>query len=184
MESLPSWIKEARARWKYRGDERPSFAAPVHEGQESVWDYPRPPRIERDVRHVVIRFHDFTLADSRGTLRVLETASPPTFYVPREDIRMDALHSVPSVSFCEWKGEATYWTISHEGQTARNAGWSYEKPLSGFEPIAGHIGFYATTLHCFVDGVRVLPQPGGLYGGWVTPEIAGPFKGAFGTELW
>ena len=184
MENMPAWIKKARAHWKYRGEGRPPFASPVAEGQESVWDYPRPPRVEKDSRHILVRLNQQTIAETHSAYRILETASPPTFYLPRNDIQMEHLQSVSSSSFCEWKGQATYWTVIHGGQSMRNAGWSYEDPFPGFEAIAGYIAFYAWQLECFVDGGRAMPQPGHLYGGWVTPEVVGPFKGETGSEGW
>lgn len=177
-------IRQARAKWKYRGQGRPSFAKPAVEGQESVWDYPRPPRIEADARRVVVKWREATIADSTRSVRVLETASPPTFYLPPQDVRVELLQRAPGGSLCEWKGLADYWSITVDNERLNSAAWSYEEPFPEFEGIAGHFSFYPAVLECYVEGVRVEPQPGGFYGGWVTPEIIGPFKGEPGTESW
>jgi uncharacterized protein (DUF427 family) len=161
------------------GSRRPPFAHPTAPGEESVWDYPRPPRIAPDSRHVLVMAPDGVLADSRRALRVLETASPPTFYVPLSDVKAERLVAVPGASWCEWKGRARYWSIG-SGAVA----WSYDDPLPGFEALRDHVGFYPGRLACFVDGTRVAAQPGGFYAGWITPEIVGPWKGEPGTEDW
>lgn len=166
------------AMWRWNGKERPPFAHEPARGQESVWDYPRPPRIEPDVRHVVVRDGGALVADTRRALRVLETASPPTFYLPLADVRVE-LVAVPGASWCEWKGRARYWSIG-----AAAIAWSYDDPLPGYESLRDHVGFYPGRIACFVDGVRVAPQPGGFYAGWITPEIAGPWKGDGGTDGW
>jgi uncharacterized protein (DUF427 family) len=117
-------------------------------------------------------------------VRVLETASPPTFYVPPADVRLEWLEPAPGGSRCEWKGEARYWTISLSGDTIERAAWSYPDPFPGFEGIRDWLAFYPGKLDCFVGPDLVTPQPGGLYGGWVTPELVGPWKGEPGTESW
>jgi uncharacterized protein (DUF427 family) len=119
------------------------------------------------------------LADTRRALRVLETASPPTFYLPRADVRAEVLVAASGASWCEWKGRARYWSIG-----AAPIAWSYDAPLPGFEALRDHVGFYPGRIACFVAGERVAPQPGGFYAGWVTREIVGPWKGEPGTEGW
>ncbi|MFE5620810.1 DUF427 domain-containing protein [Streptomyces virginiae] len=160
-------------------------------GTESVWDYPRPPRIEPDARHVVVRHAGAVLADSRHCLRVLETSHPPVFYIPRADVRTDLLRASANRSTCEWKGTATYWTLGP--QTGPQTGppavpdiaWSYETPSPSYAPIAGHLAFRADRVEeCTVDGEPVRAQPGGFYGGWITHEITGPFKGEPGSLGW
>ncbi|MFJ8165884.1 DUF427 domain-containing protein [Streptomyces sp. NPDC096136] len=152
---------------------------------ESVWDYPRPPSVEPDDRHVVIRHRGVTLADSRGCRRVLETSHPPVFYVPRDDVRTDLLSRSRKGTFCEWKGLATYWTLVVGGDTVADAAWSYEAPAAGYRRIARHLAFYPGRVDlCTVDGRSVRAQPGDFYGGWITDEIQGPFKGGAGTSLW
>lgn len=152
---------------------------------ESVGEYPRPPRVEADARRVVIVHRGVTLADSRGCRRVLETRHPPVFYVPREDVRSDLLSRSRATSVCEWKGSATYWTLAVDGSTVPDVAWSYEAPRPEYASIAGSLAFYAGKVDlCTVDGERVLAQPGDFYGGWITAEILGPFKGGPGTTGW
>lgn len=185
LSGIPSWIVRARRQWKYRGTGRPAFAEPVGEGQESVWDYPRPPAIQAESREVLVKWQGTLIAQTHAALRVLETASPPTIYLPREDIGRQWLESASGSSLCEWKGQASYWSVRVDSDNVLPAvAWSYEEPFPEFQPIAGYISFYPAALECYLAGVRVQPQPGGLYGGWVTPEIVGPYKGNPGTESW
>lgn len=170
--------------WEYTGQKRPPFAVKPKKGQESVWDYPRPPKLVADTRHVEVRIGDVVIADSHNTVRLLETASPPTFYIPPSDIRHDVLALHPSSSFCEWKGDAQYWALKR-GEGAREmVGWAYPKPKPGFESIAAFMSFYPSRVECYVDGERVQRQPGEFYGGWITGEIVGPFKGEPNTNDW
>jgi len=184
IKKLPEWIKSAQAKWKHRGQEKPSFAIEPHAGQESVWDYPRPPRIIPDTRHVVVRTGDRIIAESNSTYRILETASPPTFYIPPHDVDLHSLVLRATASMCEWKGIAQYWSLENPDHILEDIAWSYPAPYPGFEKIAGYLSFYPGRIACFVDEERVQPQPGGLYGGWITREIIGPFKGNPGTEHW
>jgi uncharacterized protein (DUF427 family) len=169
--------------WKYRGQKRPDFAETPGPGQESVWNYPRPPRLVPDYRLIEIFSGDEKLARSNNTYRVLETASPPSFYSPPADVRWEQLQVAPGRSVCEWKGVATYWTLSADPDIGP-IGWSYSDPLPPFLPIRNYIAFYPAAVACFTDGERVRPQPGKFYGGWVTSEIAGPFKGEPGSASW
>ena len=169
--------------WKYRGQERPPFAQEPGPGQESVWDYPRPPRVDPDDRRVLVRSTDMLLADSRRALRVLETASPPTFYVPEEDVDLDRLAPVHGSSLCEWKGAARYWGL-RDAPALGAVAWSYPHPGARFAALRAHFAFYPGRVACYVDDERVRPQDGGFYGGWVTDELVGPFKGAPGTGHW
>lgn len=184
MLDLPRAVRRARERWEYWGQKRPDFAEKPGPGQESVWDYPRPPRMESDVRRVEVRSGGVLVAESRRALRVLETASPPTFYLPRDDVRVEYLVPSERGSFCEWKGRASYWSLRIGEQFIEAAGWSYPSPLAGYEAIANYLSFYPSRTECRVDGRLVEAQPGGFYGGWVTPEIVGPFKGDPGTDWW
>eukprot|EP00270_Netrium_digitus_P005007 TRINITY_DN16522_c0_g1_i1.p1 TRINITY_DN16522_c0_g1~~TRINITY_DN16522_c0_g1_i1.p1 ORF type:complete len:250 (-),score=26.22 TRINITY_DN16522_c0_g1_i1:99-788(-) len=166
---------------------KPSFSQRIQPGpgQESVWDYPRPPRLERCSKHVRIVFNGVTIADSHESYRVLETSHPPVYYIPQKDIKMSHLSQGSGSSFCEWKGRASYWTVTVGDKTAKNIGWSYESPTSAFLPIKSHIAFYAAPMDsCQVNGNEVTPQPGGFYGGWITSDIVGPFKGSPGTWGW
>jgi len=170
--------------WKYNGSERPDFAKEPGPDEESVWDYPRPPEPVKDSRLVEVKWMDQTIAHSSESIRVLETASPPTFYLPAKDVMTDLFDEAPGSSFCEWKGKATYWNISFDGNRLQKAAWSYKHSSDRFQLIEGYFSFYPGKLECFVDNIRVKPQPGGFYGGWMTPEIAGPVKGEPGTGGW
>ena len=171
----------SRAMWKFYGQHRPSFAAEPGSGQESVWDYPRPPVLAPDTRLVEVRFEDRLIARSERTVRVLETASPPTFYIPPEDVDMQQLRRESGGSLCEWKGRAAYWSVV---DGPGRSGWSYPDPTPEFEQIQDWFSFYPALLACTVAGERVEPQPGGFYGGWMTDEIVGPVKGEPGTGAW
>jgi uncharacterized protein (DUF427 family) len=162
---------------------RPAAAIPPGPGQESVWDYPRPPAVRPDGREVVVLAGEIEIARTTRTIRILETASPPTFYIPPGDVR-PRLEPTPGATWCEWKGQARYWTIVADGERLERAAWSYPAPSAGYEAIRDYIAFYPGRVACWVDGVRVQPQPGRFYGGWITPEVVGPFKGESGTEGW
>ena len=134
---------------------------------------------------LVVKWNEIVVAATTGAMRVLETASPPTFYLPPEDVRLELLSGSPSASVCEWKGPASYWSLAFpEGPVLPNVGWTYREPFQGFDQIVDYISFYPARLACFIAGVRVEPQPGNVYGGWVTPDVVGPFKGEPGTEGW
>ncbi|MEX1038003.1 MAG: DUF427 domain-containing protein [Acidimicrobiia bacterium] len=150
---------------------------------ESVWDYPRPPRTEEDSRRIVVRSGKNVLAYSTRSMRVLETSHPPVFYLPPSAVDMTLLRANPHTTFCEFKGRAAYWDIIAEG-TIDRAAWSYPAPSTGFEEIKDWIAFYPSKVKCTVDGEVVKAQAGGFYGGWITAEITGPFKGEPGTNRW
>lgn len=169
--------------WKFDGTQRPSFAVTPRPGQESVWDYPRPPRIEADRRLVVVSDGARRIAESAGALRILETASPPTFYLPPEAIAWSLLVPAAGQSYCEWKGMARYWAMAHDPD-ATPVAWSYDTPNEPFARIAGHVGFYPGRVTCLVGGEPVQPQAGGFYGGWITAEVVGPFKGDDASGGW
>jgi uncharacterized protein (DUF427 family) len=154
-------------------------------GQESVWDYPRPPRLEHSGKHVVVRFAGEGIADTRHAIRILETSSPPTWYVAPEDVHTSFLSPAEGTTFCEWKGTATYYDLRAGEHVSRRAAWTYLYPSAGFEEIAGWISFYPGRVgEATINGEVVRPQPGRYYGGWVTDEIVGPFKGDPGSESW
>ena len=179
MNELPSWARRGRAQWEHTGERRPAFADTPGPGQESVWDYPRPPRLEPDARRVLVRLGGVVLVDSTRAVRVLETSHPPSFYVPRADVRMDLLVESGPRSRCAWKGEATHWDVRSGERRVSPAAWSYDHPFQEFSAIAGYLAFYPAPFACSVGGERVRPQAGGFYGGWITPELAGPFKGDY-----
>ncbi|MCT7950719.1 DUF427 domain-containing protein [Ancylothrix sp. C2] len=154
-------------------------------GQESVWDYPRPPRLEDTSKHIQIIFNGEIITDTRSAKRVLETSHPPVYYIPPEDIKMQYLTKASGASFCEWKGYAGYYTLTVGDKTLEKVGWYYENPTPTFATIKDYVAFYAGPMDaCYVDGEKVEPQPGGFYGGWITKDIVGPFKGSFGTWGW
>jgi len=154
-------------------------------GQESVWDYPRPPRVEAVPERIRVVVDGLTIADSTSALRVLETAGPPVYYLPPSDVRTDLLRPSPHETFCEWKGNASYHTLDLPGRTIHNVAWSYREPLPGYEAIRDHVAFYACLVdEAWVGDERATPQPGRFYGGWVTSRIVGPFKGEPGTTGW
>jgi uncharacterized protein (DUF427 family) len=185
MAPSPDELQRQREQWTWRGHSRPPFAAVPGPGQESVWDYPRPPVIVADTREVVILWGALEVARTRRALRVLETAHPPSFYLPWDDVARGLLQPAPSGgSYCEWKGPARYWTLAEGARRLDKVAWSYPQPLAGAEELAACVAFYPTELDCRVDGARVQPQPGGFYGGWITPELTGPFKGAPGSGGW
>lgn len=149
-------------------------------GQESVWDYPRPPRLEPSSKKVRVLLAGELIAESSRAFRVLETSHPPTWYIPAADVKMNLLKPTRKTSFCEWKGQATYWATDK----LENAIWSYESPNPDFAAIKGHLAFYPSRFECYVDDERVSAQPGDFYGGWITRDIVGPFKGSAGTWGW
>jgi uncharacterized protein (DUF427 family) len=155
-------------------------------GQESVWDYPRPPRVEDCAKRIWIVFNGVTIADTRDARRILETSHPPVYYIPPKDIRMEYLfEEAGRTSFCEWKGEAGYYTVVVGDRRAPGAAWYYPNPAPGYAAIRDYVAFYPGPMDgCYVDGERVEPQPGGFYGGWITQDIVGPFKGGPGTRGW
>jgi uncharacterized protein (DUF427 family) len=132
----------------------------------------------------VIRWGRLEVARTTRAVRVLETAHPPSFYLPWEDVAQQLLRPAPGSSFCEWKGPASYWSLVDEDRHLEGVAWSYPRPLAGAEALASRVAFYPAQLDCTVDGQPVSPQPGGFYGGWVTPELVGPFKGGPGTSSW
>lgn len=154
-------------------------------GQESVWDYPRPPRLEDSTRHIRVVFNGVVIADSQRTKRVLETSHPPTYYLPPEDVQMQYFQSVPRSTFCEWKGAAMYFTVAVGERVAEQVAWAYPQPTEAFESIANYIALYPGRMEaCYVDDELVQSQPGDFYGGWITSDIVGPFKGDPGTWGW
>ncbi|MGR8947012.1 MAG: DUF427 domain-containing protein [Gammaproteobacteria bacterium] len=173
--------------WKYTGKFRPSFAESPKAGQESVWDYPRPPALKTDSRRVKVFYGKVLLAESHSCLRVLETAGAPTFYIPPEDVNSAYLKNIDQHSFCEWKGIATYCCLDEGSLTIKRlipCGWQYTNPTNAFVPIKDHYSFYPARVDCFVNEEQVRPQAGDFYGGWITSEIVGPIKGGPGTEGW
>ena len=153
--------------------------------QESVWDYPRPPRLEQTNKHLKIVFGGVTIAETTGAFRVLETSHPPVYYFPPADVELESLREASDVSVCEWKGRAGYYSIEINGKRAEKAAWFYAAPTPAFAAIKDYIAFYPSKMDaCFVNDELVASQEGDFYGGWITSEIVGPFKGANGTWGW
>ena len=150
----------------------------------SVWEYPRPPRIEAEDRRVTVSLGAEEIAVSERALRILETAGAPTVYIPPEDVRSGALRPTAGSSYCEWKGAASYFDVDAGGALASRAAWSYPEPNAAFAEIAGWVSFYPALVDCRLGDEVVRPQPGGFYGGWVTAEITGPIKGGPGSAGW
>ncbi len=154
-------------------------------GQESVWDYPRPPRAEATGEHVTVALGGVVIVDTRRPVRVLETSHPPTYYVPRSDFLEGALREARGSSYCEWKGLASYCDLVGGQRVAGRAGWYYPQPAEGFELLHGLVAVYPAAVDgCTVDGERVRAQAGDFYGGWITSRVVGPFKGEPGTTWW
>ena len=152
---------------------------------EKVHDYPRPPRLEPVPQRIRIVLGGQTVADTTAAFRVLETTHPPTYYLPPDAFVAGALLPSARTSFCEWKGRARYWSVRGGGRTVPDVGWSYPDPSPAFAALRDHVAVYAGPMDaCFVDDEQVTPQPGGFYGGWVTSNLIGPFKGSPGTEFW
>ena len=154
-------------------------------GQESVWDYPRPPRLEPFVGSITVELGGETIASTARAWRVLETSHPPTYYLPRDAFADGVLREAPGASWCEWKGQASYYDVVTAAREAPKAAWSYLRPNPGFEPIRGALAVMAAQMdRCTVNGEQVVPQPGGFYGGWITSWVVGPFKGIPGSMGW
>lgn len=158
---------------------------PVAPGQESVWEYPRPPRVEPDARLVRIVLGGELIVETRDSVRVLETSHPPVFYLRRAAFVDGALTRAAGRSACEFKGSATYFDVRGGGRRVARAAWEYPSPLPGYEALTGRVAVYAQEMdRVEVGGVVVSPQPGTFYGGWITPDVVGPFKGAPGSMGW
>ncbi|MES2337390.1 MAG: DUF427 domain-containing protein [Pseudomonadota bacterium] len=158
---------------------------PVLPGQESVWDFPRPAIAQASAARIVIEHAGTIVADTRDSIRTIETSHPPSYYIPRADIAPGVLRRAEGSSFCEWKGAATYWDVVVGDIVLPRVGWSYASPTPGFAALHDHVAFYAAPFdRCSVDGETVTPQPGTFYGGWITRAFAGPFKGVAGSHGW
>ncbi|MBM6405551.1 DUF427 domain-containing protein [Phycicoccus sp. CSK15P-2] len=154
-------------------------------GQESVWDYPRPPAVAPSRESVEVWLGGVRLAATTRSVRVLETSHPPTYYLPADAFVEGALHPVEGTTFCEWKGEAAYFDLHGGDAVAARAAWTYPEPTAGFTMLLGHVAVMPGAVdRCVVDDEVVTPQAGGFYGGWVTSRVVGPFKGEPGTWGW
>lgn len=168
-----------------RPGDRQRTSTPVDPDQESVWDYPRPPRLEPVTDRIRVEFAGVTIADTVGALRVLETSHPPNYYLPHDDILEGCLIPTRQASFCEWKGTARYFDVAFGETVAPAAAWGYDHPDPAFVAITGFAAFYPALMdRCLVGDEEVEAQPGGFYGGWITANLVGPFKGGAGTQGW
>jgi uncharacterized protein (DUF427 family) len=158
---------------------------PLAPGQESVWDYPRPPALRASDARIVVTLGGVRVCETTASLQVLETSHPPTYYLPRSAFLPGALRPTAGQSVCEWKGQAAYLDVLGGDAVATRAAWHYPEPTPGFAALDDHVAVYAGAMdEVLVDGERVVPQPGGFYGGWITSAVAGPFKGAPGSMGW
>jgi uncharacterized protein (DUF427 family) len=158
---------------------------PIAPGQESVWDYPRPPAIRASDEEIIVILGGVEICETRASWRILETGHPPTYYLPRAAFAQGALRPARGWSYCEWKGQASYLDVIGGSKIARRAAWYYSHPNASYSAIVDHVAIYAGEMdECLVDGERVLPQAGGFYGGWITSNVSGPFKGGPGTNGW
>ncbi len=158
---------------------------PLAPGQESVWSFPRPAIAQPCASRIVIEHAGTIVADTRDSVRTLETSHPPSYYIPRADIAAGVLRRAEGSSFCEWKGAAVYWDVVIGDIVLPRIGWSYPTPTAPFAILRDHVAFYAAPFdRCSVDGETVTPQPGSFYGGWITSTVAGPFKGIPGSRFW
>ncbi len=161
---------------------RPEPAGP---GQESVWSYPRPAIAKPCTAQIMIEHGGVVVANTRASVRTLETSHPPSYYIPPADIAVGVLRRAQGSSFCEWKGTAVYWDVIIGDLVIPRVGWSYPDPAPEFSILRDHVAFYAGPFdRCTVDGETVTPQPGDFYGGWITSALAGPFKGVPGSRGW
>lgn len=158
---------------------------PPGPGQESVWDYPRPPRCQDCQKHIYILFNGIIIADTHASKRLVETSHPPVYYIPPQDVHQEYLRQSSRGSWCEWKGQAGYYSIIVNDKQANDAAWFYPNPAPAYNAIKDYVAFYPGLMDaCYIDDEKVEPQPGGFYGGWITKNIIGPFKGASGTWGW
>lgn len=163
----------------------PPVPDPVKPGQRSVWDFPRPAIAEPCDAHIRIEHRGVIVADTRNAICTYETSHPPSYYIPPDDIAAGVLKRASGSSFCEWKGAAVYWDVVAGGVVLPRVGWSYPNPSASFALLRDHIAFYARPFDlCTVNGEAVTPQPGVFYGGWITSDYAGPFKGGPGSMGW
>ena len=181
----PVEIERERRRWRALPRERPARIQRPGPGQESVWDYPRPPRVELIVPRLRVEFGGLVLAETVRAWRVIETSSPPVYYFPPADVRTEFLEPSPRSSLCEWKGLARYWSVRIGDRLAADAVWGYPEPDPRYDAIQDHLAFFPGKMDfCSVDGEPVVAQPGEYYGGWISAELVGPFKGEPGSETW
>jgi uncharacterized protein (DUF427 family) len=177
------------SEWSTPAYAHPMSARPIPEpiapGQESVWDYPRPPALRASDEEIIVILGGVEICETRTSWRILETGHPPTYYLPRPAFIAGSLKPAHGTSYCEWKGRASYLDVIGGAKIAPRAAWYYPNPDGRYSAIVDHVALYAGAMdQCVVDGERVVPQPGSFYGGWITSNVSGPFKGGAGTEDW
>jgi uncharacterized protein (DUF427 family) len=178
-------VTPEQRKWREFSRSRPAHIEVPGPGQESVWDYPRPPRIEPVARAIRVEFAGRVVAESTHGVRVVETSSPPAYYFPPTDVERECLQEIDERTFCEWKGSAQAWSVAIAQRVSYSAAWSYPNPEPEFASLYNYFAFHAGRVDaCYVDNQRVVPQPGEYYGGWITSEIVGPFKGVPGSDTW
>ncbi len=154
-------------------------------GQESVWEYPRPPKLEYVKQLLIVKHQEKTIASTSKGFRVLETSHPPVYYFPPQDVDFNQLVPSDLTTFCEFKGRGGYYHLKTENRIEENVAWYYTNPVASFAPIKDYLAFYANKVdECWVGDEKVKPQAGNFYGGWITNKIVGPFKGEPGTWGW
>jgi uncharacterized protein (DUF427 family) len=153
-------------------------------GQESVWDYPRPPRIEVCKRKIRVMLNGSVIAETDNCLRVLETSHPPVYYINPEDISWDHFRKTTKTTFCEFKGLSSHYTVEVGDLKVVNGAWYYLSPTPDFAELKQHVAFYPSKFECYIGSERAQAQYGDFYGGWITSDIVGPFKGEPGTLNW
>jgi uncharacterized protein (DUF427 family) len=179
VKKIPGWLEAARSQWIHTGAVRPDFAIEPGPGQESVWDYPRPPALAPDSRLVEVIGKSGQIVSTNDSIRIMETSLPPSFYVPPDSVAEGVLVVVGGRSQCEWKGQAEYLA---ETSGAEAIGWRYPNPYPEFADWANYVSFYPSKVECRVDTELVRPQELAFYGGWITDDIVGPFKGDPGSS--
>jgi uncharacterized protein (DUF427 family) len=175
-------LDQLKQVWENFG-QHPPHIDPTLEGEESVWNYSRPPSLQKANENILVKTEDTIILETNKSVRVCETASAPSYYVAKEDFLLE-LTQEKNTTYCEWKGKGTYWSIEVGGKLYPNFAWSYESPYPEYEDIKGLISFYPATFETYLNKERVRAQPGGFYGGWVTDKIKGPIKGEIGSKGW
>ena len=185
LTDVPPELHGEVLKWRTVERLRPEHIVLAGPGQESVWDYPRPPRVEPVSATITVVFHGLTLASSQNAYRVIETSGAPVYYIPQSDINMECLEPSDRQTLCEWKGTSAYFNVNVNNHTAADAAWTYPQAWGEFAVISGYIAFHPAQMsECWVNQELARPQPGNYYGGWVTDAIVGPFKGEPGSEGW
>ena len=181
-ENLPLQLIENRAKWQFNGSVRPDFADEPKANQTSVWDFPRPPKIVLETDHFLVKNNNEIIAQSNKVIAVCETANPPCYYFPENEVNLKHLMKIEKESWCEWKGKTQFWVLKENPDLI--VAWSYPNPFTAYTEIRDYIAFYPQNLECYVNKEKAITQDSLFYAGWITSNYSGPFKGKKGTELW